>query len=179
MTSPRYIEEDWWPHPLPDNFVFGEGTHLESSFSFLHSESQIDPAVVVGRDTGIYNAFFDLGPHGTVRIGDRCTIAGPVFSTNGSVTIGDYCLISFGVVIADSQFATPPGIGEPPGSSPDILIGDNVWISARATVLGGAVIGEGAIIGAGSVITSEVPAFAIVAGEPARVVAWAKQDQLA
>lgn len=49
-------------------------------------------------------------------------------------------------------------------------IGNDVWIGARAIVLDGVTIGDGAIIGAGSVITKDVPAYAVVAGVPARVL---------
>jgi acetyltransferase-like isoleucine patch superfamily enzyme len=51
-----------------------------------------------------------------------------------------------------------------------VAIGRNAWIGARAILLGGADIGEGAIVGAGAVVDFPVPAFAIVAGNPARVV---------
>lgn len=177
MRSPRYIEGDWWSEPLPENFVFGRNTHLETGFSFLHHRSNRDPAIVVGHDSGIYQGtFFDLGPNGHVRIGNWCTIAGGIFSTNGSVIIGDHCLMSYGVVVADSHFAAPPGAGGTGRSSQDIVIGNNVWISAGVTVLAGAVVGEGAILGAGSVVTTEVPPFGIIAGEPARVVGWAKEQ---
>lgn len=51
----------------------------------------------------------------------------------------------------------------------DIIIGDFVWIGSRVVILGGVKIGEGAIIQAGSVVTSDIPAYAIAGGSPARV----------
>ena len=70
------------------------------------------------------------------------------------------------MVIADVPWQVPSAAA----GGDEIVIGDNVWIGARASVLGGARIGEGAVIGALSVVDFEVPPFAIVGGNPARVV---------
>jgi acetyltransferase-like isoleucine patch superfamily enzyme len=53
-----------------------------------------------------------------------------------------------------------------------IVIGNDVWIGARAIILDGVVIGNGAIVGAGAVVTSSVPPYAVVAGAPARVMRY-------
>jgi len=53
-----------------------------------------------------------------------------------------------------------------------VVIGANVWIGARAIVLKGVTIGDASVIGAGSVIIRDVPAFAVVAGNPARFIRW-------
>ena len=52
----------------------------------------------------------------------------------------------------------------------DTVVGHDVWIGDSATVLPGVKIGSGAIVAAGSLVTKDVPAYAIVAGNPARVV---------
>ena len=52
----------------------------------------------------------------------------------------------------------------------DVTIGHDVWIGDQAIILPGVTIGNGAVIGAGSVVTRAVPAFAIVAGNPARII---------
>ena len=54
----------------------------------------------------------------------------------------------------------------------NVIIGDNVWIGANVTLLPGVKIGEGAVIGACSVITKDVPKFAIVAGNPAKIIKY-------
>ena len=52
----------------------------------------------------------------------------------------------------------------------EIIIGDNVWFGNRVLVVGNVTIGEGAIIAAGSVVVKDVPALAIVGGNPAKVI---------
>lgn len=51
-----------------------------------------------------------------------------------------------------------------------VRIGNHVWIAYRAVILPGVDIGEGAVVAAGAVVTRDVPAYAIVAGAPAKVV---------
>jgi acetyltransferase-like isoleucine patch superfamily enzyme len=51
-----------------------------------------------------------------------------------------------------------------------VVIGDHVWIGARAIILPGVTLGTGSVIGAGSVVTRDIPEFSIAVGSPARVV---------
>ena len=51
-----------------------------------------------------------------------------------------------------------------------VIIGDNVWIGDKATILPGVKIGNGAVIGANAVVTKDVPAYAVVVGNPAQVI---------
>ena len=57
-----------------------------------------------------------------------------------------------------------------PGQGPDTVVGHDVWIGQGARILPGVKIGTGVIIGAGAVVSGDVPSYAIVAGNPARVV---------
>lgn len=52
----------------------------------------------------------------------------------------------------------------------DITIEENVWIGINVIVMPGVVIGEGAVVGAGSIVTKNVPKYAIVAGNPAKII---------
>ena len=54
----------------------------------------------------------------------------------------------------------------------DIKVGNDVWIGATSTIMSGITIGDGAIIGAGSMVTKNVPPFAIVAGNPSKIVKY-------
>jgi serine acetyltransferase len=63
------------------------------------------------------------------------------------------------------------GMGHP-SCKGDITIENDVWIGAKATVMSGIKIGNGAVVAAGSVVTKDVPPYAIVAGNPAKIVKY-------
>ena len=187
MSEPLVLEHDWFPRALPANIVLGERSWLYSAYAFLHYQSVRSCGLRVGRDSGLYvETFFDLGPDGAVEIGDYCTLAGPIFSTNGRIVIGDHVLISREVVLADTFAAAPSqekaarssahSLPAPPAAEPLIVIGDDAWIGTRAVLLSGARLGKGVIVGAGAVVDFCVPDYAIVAGDPARVVGWATPE---
>lgn len=181
MTGPVTLPDDWFPRPLPANAEIGEGCYIHSAYSFLHYRSERPCGMRIGRATGVYfETFFEIGPDGYVEVGDFCTLAGPVICTNSRVIIGSHVLVSREVIMADDAAAVPPPEAggrcsvRDPVTKDEIVVGDNAWIGTRAILLGGARLGEGVIVGAGSVVGFEVPAFAIVAGNPARVVGWAR-----
>ncbi|MGL4833062.1 MAG: DapH/DapD/GlmU-related protein, partial [Shewanella sp.] len=57
-----------------------------------------------------------------------------------------------------------------PAQSTGIIIGNDVWIGAQAGIVDGVTIGDHAVIGMGCIVTKDVPDWAIVAGNPARVI---------
>lgn len=66
-------------------------------------------------------------------------------------------------------FTTSPGIGYSRGH---IVIGNDVLIGANSTILDNVVLGDGCVVGAGSVVTKSVPPYAIVAGNPAKIIRY-------
>ncbi|MBD1918053.1 acyltransferase [Phormidium sp. FACHB-322] len=180
MQSYR-LDHDWFSAPLPDNVVLGDRNWIYSSFAFRHYYSQQSVGLQTGHDTGIYNGtFFNLGPNGRVEIGNYCTLVGVIICTDCSVVIRDYTFIAHDVVLADSTVAFPfvdssenwesNSSSKEMGSPIGILIEENAWIGAKAILLKGTHIGAGSIVGACSVVSSVVPPYTIVVGNPARVV---------
>ena len=59
-----------------------------------------------------------------------------------------------------------------------VVIEDYVWLASRVTVLPGVRIGRGAVIASGAVVTKDVPPLAIVAGVPAKIIGYRKEEAL-
>jgi acetyltransferase-like isoleucine patch superfamily enzyme len=142
------------------------------------------------------NISFETGL-GFLEIGDNSSIgSGTIIITQEQgISIGKNCLISWNVLITDSDtHLTDPSrisdardwnIGHRTGRrgeykewvgirSAPVSIGDNVWIGYGSVILPGVTIGNNAIIGASSVVTKNVPAGATVAGNPAKIISESK-----
>ena len=114
--------------------------------------------------------------HGaTLRIGDGTFINyGVSIAATSSVDIGARVRIGPYAMIVDTDFHDAYERSARPAGAP-VTIGDDAWIGAKASVLKGVRIGRGAIIGVGAVVTRDVPAFAVVAGVPARRIGMLDQ----
>ncbi len=74
------------------------------------------------------------------------------------------------LITANHRYESRFSPGKYYGGLEPIVIQDDVWIGERAIILPGVTIGRGAIVGAGAVVTNDVPDYAVVAGNPAKVV---------
>ena len=106
-------------------------------------------------------------------------------SPKNRLVIGNYCSISTEVafILSDEHpinyISTYPWKVKELHSAPyeaiskgDIIIHDDVWIGFRAIILSGVEIGQGAVVAAGAVVTKDVPPYAIVGGNPARIIKY-------
>lgn len=174
----RALSHDWFPRELPAGLELGTRSYLYSSFAFLHLPAGAQNEVRIGDDTGVYQGtFFELGRGARVGIGRFCTVVGAVIRAEREVKVGDYVFIAHEVVISDCDgpgvVCSLPSEGRlsPPGCTPrPVTIGDDVWVGMRAVILAGVTVGRGAVIGAGAVVSNDVPPYAVVTGNPARLV---------
>jgi acetyltransferase-like isoleucine patch superfamily enzyme len=112
-----------------------------------------------------------------VTFGDEVTVGhGAMFvcGGGGNVAVGDRVMIAHGAQIISSGHRIPDDPAQAmrwsgPESDP-VSIENDAWIGAGAIVLPGVTVAQGAIVGAGSVVTADVPANAVVVGNPARVI---------
>ncbi len=109
-----------------------------------------------------------------VRVGARCKISSHSFICEG-VEIEDDVFIGHGVMFTNDRFPRASNPGGAPKSDNDwvqekTLVKRGASIGSNATILCGLTIGESALVAAGAVVTKDVPAYALVAGVPARVI---------
>ncbi|KDN75068.1 acyltransferase [Streptomyces olindensis] len=133
-----------------------------------HDRIAIGERTLVGRHV-------ELVPQGgSITIGSDCSLNNYVVLYGaGGITVGDGCRIATGVVIVAFNHGvddlTLP-IRCQPITARGVVVEDDAWIGARSILLDGVTVGSGSVIGAGSVVTRDVPAYAMVAGNPARVL---------
>lgn len=127
----------------------------------------------IGDETKI-GAFVEIQKN--ARVGRRCKISSHSFICEG-VTIEDNVFVGHGVTFVNDSYprATTPGGDLQKESDWEVeftVVKRGASIGSGATILANTCIGENAIVGAGSVVTKDVPANAIVAGNPARVLRY-------
>lgn len=119
-------------------------------------------------------------------IGSNCNINCHTFIENdvvvgNNVTVKAGVYLWDGIVIEDNVFIGPnttftndkyPRSKQYPAAFLKTVINKNASIGAGSVILGGITIGEFALVGAGAVVTKNVPPYALVAGNPARVIGW-------
>ena len=132
----------------------------------VYSSSDSDLAsFTIGEYTYGKPSVFALGDTGLV-VGKYCSIAdGALFLLNAGHRTDWVTTYPFSVLWND--VCDIPGH---PYKKGDIIIGNDVWIGARVTVMSGVAIGDGAVVAACSVVTRDVPPYTIVGGNPAKVI---------
>ena len=131
----------------------------------------------IGDETKV-GAFVEIQKNATV--GRRCKISSHTFICEG-VTIEDHVFVGHGVTFINDSYprATTAAGDLQTGDDWKVeptMVRNGASIGSGSTILSNVVIGEHAIVGAGSVVTRDVPARAIVAGNPARVLRTLSTD---
>lgn len=143
-----------------------------------------NPNIVVGDFTYFSDVDFEkYVTHHYDFVGDKLIIgkfcqiaAGVEFIMNGANHQMN-AVSTFPFYVMDGWDAKPPAFSDLPIKG-DTVIGNDVWIGQNATILPGVHIGDGAIVGCNSVVASDVPAYTIVAGDPARPIRKRFDDEL-
>lgn len=159
---------------------------MENKPAFVHESSYVDDNVSLGEGTKIWH--FSHVQSGT-EIGKGCSV-GQNVNIGNNVKIGNFVKIQNnvsvyeGVELEDYVFCGPSmvftNILMPRSEFPQrgtefylkTLIKKSASIGANATIVCGVTVGEYALIGAGTVVTKDIPAHALVLGNPGRVVGW-------
>ena len=150
-------------------------------------------AIELGAYTHVRGELLVFAHGGAIRVGDYCYVGEGtrIWSARG-IKIGDRVLIAHNVTILDSLTHPTAAIerhehfrqiisdGHPKNvdlGERDVDIADDAWIGCASVILRGVSVGDGAIVGAGSVVMDDVPAWTIVAGNPARIIRELNPDE--
>jgi acetyltransferase-like isoleucine patch superfamily enzyme len=188
------VNFDYWARRLTGKATcrLAPGARLARGARIRNIGGQSD-MIRIGSHTLIAGELLVFPQGGGIDMGEWCYLGenSRVWSA-ASIRIGDRVLISHDVNIIDSlthpiksqerhkQFRSIATTGHPVRVDLDerpIIIGDDVWIAAGAIVLRGVTIGRGAIVGAGAVVISDVPAYSVVGGNPARIIRELSDDE--
>lgn len=147
----------------------------------------------IGSDSIVAGNFIFESEQGKITIGNHSYIGGGAYISRSSITIGNNVTIAWGGTVYDHDSHSLDFMERRKDidnelndirngrnfiqnkdwknvNSRPIVIKDDAWIGMNVIILKGVTIGEGAIVGAGSVVTKDVPAWTVVAGNPAKVV---------
>ncbi|MBD3724134.1 MAG: antibiotic acetyltransferase [Flavobacteriaceae bacterium] len=153
-------------------------------------ESSLKGTITISKNCKLYG----VSIKGNVIIDDFSSLWGPNISLNSNeqfIRIGKFCSIAknttFQTFNHNTKKVTSYFIGQnlfnekwenETVSKGDIVIKNDVWIGTHCVVLGGVTINNGAVVAANSVVLSDVPAYSIVAGSPAKVIGYRFSDDI-
>jgi len=188
MNKHPRLTDDWFHGDIPANVEVGRDVHIDSAHAFASCLSRRTPGVVLEEGCGVYYpADISVAPNGVVRVGAYSCLNGNRIVCHELISIGAHCLISWGVVLTDSEptatatlrerkgtLASVAGDPErclpPVGKVRPVTLEDNVWIGFESVVLPGVTIGRGCIVGCKSIVAEDLPPYSIAVGNPAHVV---------
>jgi len=172
--------------------LIGEGSMLYPQSRVINMKND-ERLISIGESTHVLGELLTFAHGGSIVIGDECYIGDSTrIWASSSIQIGSRVLISHQVNIFDNQthplpaskrndhFRTIFSTGHPEnidlGEQP-VVIEDDVWIGCASIILRGVHLGRGVVVAAGSVVTKDVPAWSIVAGNPAKVIREIPEDE--
>lgn len=158
LKGPQYIS-------IGDKTFFEQFVYLTAwdEFQTLKSRQHFSPTISIGSNC-YFGAFNHITATNKIEIGNNLL-------TGKFVTITDN---SHGKTDFDTLQIEP--IKRPLHSKGPVIIGNNVWIGDKATILPNVTIGDGAVIAANAVVTKDVPAYCVVAGNPAKIIKKANSN---
>lgn len=167
------------------HFTIGKDSIIYPSANIINCSKQ-NQNIIIGNNCHLKGELQTLGHGGRIEIGDDCYVGSNTYIWSGkSIEIGNRVLIGHNCNIFDNdihplnpeqrhkQFMDIITVGQPETvdlRDENIIIEDDAWIGANASILKGVKIGKAAIIGTGSVVTHNVQAYSIVAGNSAKKI---------
>lgn len=157
LVGAKYISID-------DNSFFDKHLYLTAWDSYQNKESlqSFSPSITIGSNCH-FGSFNHITAINSIIIGNNLLTGKNVTITDNSHGSTEYENLSIEPVL------------RPLSSKGPVKIGHNVWIGDKVTILPNVKIGDGAVIGANAVVTKDIPPYAVVVGNPARIIKIAKE----
>jgi acetyltransferase-like isoleucine patch superfamily enzyme len=189
------IDVDLWF--IPKGLLLGTASKISNlNLNIRKYDENRDYYMKIGNGCIIGGAFVFETSTGEITIGDNTFIGGSLFICVNAIKIGSDVMIAWGCTIVDNNAHSLDSkersvdIGDAHKALDEgregiykdwtivetapVEIKDKAWIGFNSIIMKGVTIGEGAIVGAGSVVTKNVPDYAIVGGNPARIIKYTK-----
>lgn len=174
--------------------IVGTNTLYDKLKLDIRGDAESRAYVYIGNDSIINAAFVFETNRGVISVGNNTFIGGGTFICTEGIEIGNNVMFSWGCTISDTNAHSlvslerandvrdwKKGLDEnkvgfykdwTSVKSQKIIVKDKAWIGFNSIILKGVTIGEGAVIAAGSVVTKDVPDFAVVGGNPAKILKY-------
>jgi len=183
MIDPRQFSP-WTFWPSADDHDRADQLALQAELLASHPAWRFGEGCFVSELASVSGDVLELGDRSyiaagaylsdEVRIGRDCSV-NPYAVVRGDVTIGDAVRIGAHTsILGFNHTMDDPDVEvfRQPLTSKGIRIGDDVWVGSHVVVLDGISVGDRAVLAAGAVVTKDVPAGAVVGGNPARLLKW-------
>lgn len=138
-----------------------------TSIGYCGKNSIFEPPYFIENPKGLFL-------HDSAKIRHYCTI---INAPDETVTIKKYAAVAAGTTFITNSHIRRVGVPHIIGGAMhvgdkkgNIVVEEDVWIGANATILPGVIIGRGAVVGTGALVTKSVPPYAVVVGRPAKIV---------
>ncbi|MGF1480874.1 MAG: acyltransferase [Cyanophyceae cyanobacterium] len=158
----------------PGRIALGAGVAVDD-YTLLDASGAGELGITLHEQVIVSRNCVIQGKTGPVEIGEKTDIGcNTLISSGGGITIGRSVLIAGNCYIGGGRYISNrldiPMMEQGVYSKGSVVIGDDVWLGAGATVLDGVRIGKGCIVGAGALVTKDLPEYAVAVGVPAKII---------
>lgn len=185
------IDGDWYSKGIPSNVRLADNVYIDTSYGFAAFHSTQPDALFIDEASGCYDrASFIVGERGKITVGKYCILNGSTIICKDGITIGNHCMLAWGSVLTDSWMdaslfqiearrdllkrAATDSLRRYPffGEASPIVLENNCWVGFDSVILPGVRLGRGCVIGCKTIVDFNVPPYAVVTGNPAKIVKY-------
>jgi acetyltransferase-like isoleucine patch superfamily enzyme len=158
----------------PSRMSFGANVAIDD-YTFLDASGSGDTGMQLGDGVTLSRNCVMLAKFGFIVLKERVDVGfNCVFASVSGITVGASTIIAGNCYIGGGRYHSDrldmPIMDQGSYTRGEIIIGEHSWIGAEAIILDGVKLGKGVIVGAGAVVTKDAPDYAVLVGNPARII---------